>query len=808
MAENANAVKSYSSFKKKEEKRDVFPEELPGIPPVRVVEFNIELIPGSEPISKAPYRMAPIELKELKDQLQELLERGFIRSSVSPWGAPVLFVKKKEEFEEDPQEEPEEEFEEDPEEDPEDEPEEEFEEELESEVEEDAPPVATLPRSPRDATSSSTFDVGGPSSVSLFPSFYLHGCEIARKFERYIRGFPERIKGNITSSRPTTLHDVINMAYELVEQAVQGRATKISESNKRKWEDHQRSTNNNNSNDNLNYNNNNQHQQQNRRQETARAYVAASPEGHLRNKCPKRAIQQSEGARARAYVMGTENPQQNPNVVTGTFIVNDHNTCILFDSSAKKSFVSTEFTPFIDIALATLDTSYDVELVDGKVVSTNPVLRGCTLALFNHVFKIDMLPTQLGSFDVIVRMDWLSNHHAVIVCYEKIVCILLPNGEILEIQGERPEKDPKLLSCIKVEEKKPEDIRIVHDFPELFPDDLSGLPPVRKIEFRIDLIPSALPVVKSPYRLSLGNPKITEWKWEKITMDLVIRLPRSSGGYDAIWVIVDRLTKSAHFLPIHEDFKIEKLVRIYINEIVARQRVPVLIILDRDGRFSSHFWRALQKALGTRLDMSTAYHPETDGQSERTIQTLEDMLRACVMDFGGTLYRHKCRSPVIWEEVGESHLIGPEIVQETTEKIMQIKERLKMVRSRQKSYADKRRKPLEFNIGDRVLLKVSPWKGVAFTITTDVPNIFMHQLWFTIKKIKKTHFYEFGLADKKFSSNVELFKKILDICPKVPNEDFVAPPSKEEMLTFLIELGYKGPLDHLSRMLVDHMHQP
>nr|GEW75434.1 hypothetical protein [Tanacetum cinerariifolium] len=422
-----------------------------------------------------------------------------------------MFNFPEEEFEENPQKEPEEEFEEDPEEDPKDEPEEEFEEELESGVEKDAPHVATLPVGGvlEMPPLSSTFDVGGPSSVSLFPSFYLHGCEIARKFERCIRGFPERIKGNITSSRPTTLHDVINMAYELVEQVVQGRATKISKSNKRKWEDHQRSTNNNNSNDNLNHNNNNQHQQQNRRQETARAYVAASPEGHQEIDCRVR-LPDSEGARARAYVMGTENPQQNPNVVMGTFIVNDHNTCILFDSSAKKIFVSTDFTPFIDIAPATLDTSYDVELADGKVVSTNTVLRGCTLALFNHVFKIDLLPTQLGSFDVIVRMDWLSNHHAVIVCYKKIVCIPLPNGEILEIQGERPEKDPKLLSCIKVEEKKPEDIRIVHDFPELFPDDLSGLPPVRKIEFRIDLIPGALPVVKSPYRLALENVRIVE----------------------------------------------------------------------------------------------------------------------------------------------------------------------------------------------------------------------------------------------------------------------------------------------------------
>ncbi|GKC62273.1 putative reverse transcriptase domain-containing protein [Tanacetum coccineum] len=209
----------------------------------------------------------------------------------------------------------------------------------------------------------------------------------------------------------------------------------------------------------------------------------------------------------------------------------------------------------------------------------------------------------------------------------------------------------------------------------------------------------------------LQQPEIPEWKWEKITMDLVTKLPRSSSGYDAIWVIVDRLTKSAHFLPIREDYKTEKLARIYINEIVARHGVPVSIISDRDGRFASHLWQALQKALGTKLHMSTAYHPKTDGQSERTIQTLEDMLRACVMDFGGSwdthlplvefsynnsyhtsvkcapfeaLYGRKCRSPVIWTEVGESQLIGPEIVQETTEKIIQIKERLKMEKSPEK----------------------------------------------------------------------------------------------------------------------------
>lgn len=223
-------------------------------------------------------------------------------------------------------------------------------------------------------------------------------------------------------------------------------------------------------------------------------------------------------------------------------------------------------------------------------------------------------------------------------------------------------------------------------------------------------------------------------------MDFITKLPKTSSGCDTIWVIVDRLTKSAHFLPIKETDKMEKLARLYIKEVVSRHGVPISIISDRDSRFTSRFWQSLQAALGTRLDMSTAYHPQTDGQSERTIQTLEDMLRACVIDFGGNwdahlpliefsynnsyhtsikaapfeaLYGRKCRSPLCWAEVGDSQLTGPEIVQETTDKIFKIRERLKAARDRQKSYADVRRKPLEFQVGDKVLLKVSPWKGVV-----------------------------------------------------------------------------------------------
>ncbi|GKD61917.1 putative reverse transcriptase domain-containing protein [Tanacetum coccineum] len=198
----------------------------------------------------------------------------------------------------------------------------------------------------------------------------------------------------------------------------------------------------------------------------------------------------------------------------------------------------------------------------------------------------------------------------------------------------------------------------------------------------------------------LVQQEIPQWKWEKITMDFVTKLPRMTSGHDTIWVIVDRLTKSTHFLPMKETDSMVKLTRLYLKEVVLRRGVPVSIISDRDSIFTSHFWQSLQKALGTRLDMSTAYHPQTNGQSERTIQTLEDMLRACVIDVGNgwdrhlplveisynnsyhtsikaapfeALYCRKCRTPVCWTEVRDSQLTGPEIIHEMTEKIIQIK---------------------------------------------------------------------------------------------------------------------------------------
>ena len=237
--------------------------------------------------------------------------------------------------------------------------------------------------------------------------------------------------------------------------------------------------------------------------------------------------------------------------------------------------------------------------------------------------------------------------------------------------------------------------------------------------------------------------EIPEWKWESISMDFVTGLPKTSKKNDSIWVIVDRLTKSAHFLPVRTTFTVENLTKIYIAEIVRLHGIPSSIISDRDPKFTSHFFFFLHKALRTRLNMSSAYHPQTDGQTERTNQSMEDLLRACSLDEMGSwdvvlplveftynnsfhasigmapyeaLYGRKCQTPLCWYKDGESMMVGPDIVQHTTERIKLIRERMKTAHDRQKYYADNRRRPLEFEESDHVFLRVAPTTGVGRAI--------------------------------------------------------------------------------------------
>ncbi|GJT42287.1 putative reverse transcriptase domain-containing protein [Tanacetum coccineum] len=662
-----------------------------------------------------------------------------------------------------------------------------------------------------------------------------------------------------------------------------------------------------------------------------------------------------------------------------------------------RSFVSTQFSTLINIAPTTLDHGYNIELADGRIIWVNTVLLGCTLNFLNHPFHVDLMPVEMGTYDVIIGMDWLTKYQAVIDCAKKIVCI--PFGsEILIFHGDgsRNKRGTRLniISCTKAQKyllqgchlflahitiketgdkskkKQLQDVPIVKNFPEVFPEDLPGLPPTRQVEFHIDLVPGAAPVARAPYRLAPSEmkeladqlqelsdkgfirPSSSPWgapvlfvkkkdgslrmcidyrELNKLTVknryplpridDLFDQLQGSSvyskidlrSGYHQLRVREEDISKTAFRTRYgHYEFQVmpfgltnapavfmdlmnrvckpylDKFVIVFIDDILIYSKIqnkqytksilreylivengsskiesvkdwditktptdirqflwssaPILALpegsedfivycdasikglgavlmqresdflcitprhlerkslrtLDdgtlfsnahvvgyhvdvhatvimhdptnrsiypsrfrenvsrRQGRtsetigfvgttrdtsmevgqyhenlytklpkssqgFASNFWRSLQKALGTSLDMSTAYHPQTDGQSERTIQTLEDMLRACVIDFGNgwvkhlplvefsynnsyhasikaapfeALYGRKYRSPVCWAKVREVQLTGPEIVQETTEKIIHSK-------------------PMEFEVGDKGCLQVSPWKRVV-----------------------------------------------------------------------------------------------
>ncbi|GKA21407.1 putative reverse transcriptase domain-containing protein [Tanacetum coccineum] len=217
---------------------------------------------------------------------------------------------------------------------------------------------------------------------------------------------------------------------------------------------------------------------------------ACGEKGHYRNQCPKA----NNNAHGRAYLPRDKNAHQDPNVVMGTFLLNQHQARVLFDSGADKSFVSISLASMLNIPPITLDTTYDIEMADGNLVGTNTVIQGCTLILLNQPFKIDLMPIKLGSFDVVIGMDWLSKYHARIICDEKVIHIPI-DGETL------------IIPVIKImekesDEKRLEDIPVVREFPEVFPENLPGLPLVRQIEFQIDLMPGAAPVAQAPYKLA------------------------------------------------------------------------------------------------------------------------------------------------------------------------------------------------------------------------------------------------------------------------------------------------------------------
>ncbi|GKA97368.1 putative reverse transcriptase domain-containing protein [Tanacetum coccineum] len=286
-------------------------------------------------------------------------------------------------------------------------------------------------------------------------------------------------------------------------------------------------------------------------------------QGHFKKDCPKlkngnRSNQRGNGnAPAKVYVVGNVGTNPDSNVVTGTFLLNDRYASILFDTSADRSFVSTTFSSLIDITPTTLDNYYDVELADEKIIGTNTIIRGCTLNFLNHPFNINLIPVELGSFDVIIGMDWLSKYHAVIDCAEKIVRIPWGN-ETLIIHGDGSNQGNgtrlNIISCTKTHkyllkghhvflahvttkeiedksgEKRLEDVPIIQDFPKVFPKDLSGLPPTRQVEFQIDLVPGAAPVARAPYRLAPSEMKELSEQLQELSDKGFIRPSSSPWG--------------------------------------------------------------------------------------------------------------------------------------------------------------------------------------------------------------------------------------------------------------------------------------
>ncbi|GJX61943.1 putative reverse transcriptase domain-containing protein [Tanacetum coccineum] len=197
-------------------------------------------------------------------------------------------------------------------------------------------------------------------------------------------------------------------------------------------------------------------------------------------------------AQGRAFMLGEEEARQDPNIMTGTFTFNNHYATTLFDSGADYSFVYTTFIPLLGIEPSDLGFSYEIKIASEQLVEIDKVIRSHKLEIEGHMFDINLIPFGSGSFDVFIGTDWFSNHKAEIICHEKVVRIPLPNDRVLRVIGERLEEKMRHVMSAKAKEQKQEEIVVVRDFPEVFSDDLSGLPPIREIEFWIELVPGVI----------------------------------------------------------------------------------------------------------------------------------------------------------------------------------------------------------------------------------------------------------------------------------------------------------------------------
>nr|GEW34549.1 putative reverse transcriptase domain-containing protein [Tanacetum cinerariifolium] len=309
--------------------------------------------------------------------------------------------------------------------------------------------------------------------------------------------------------------------------------------------------------------------------------VLCGEHGHFKNQCPQNnGKKQRGGARWLVYVLGGKNTQQDLNMVTGTFLLNNHYTKNLFDSGADKSFVSTAFASLINITPTTLDIAFTIELANGKLVNINTMIQNCTLNFLNHPLKINLMPIELGSSDVIIGMEWLSQHTAKIICGEKVVHIPIDN-ETLVIRRDRSGTRLDIISCVKTQKYIKKGC--------LFPKDLPGLPPPRHVEFQIELVPGAAPVARALYRLTPSEMQELSNQLQEL-MDKGF-IWRSSPPWGALVLSVQKKDESFRMCIDYRD----------LNKLTVKNRYPLSIIDDLFNQLQG-------SSVYSKIDLQSGYY--------------------------------------------------------------------------------------------------------------------------------------------------------------------------------------------------------